>query len=236
MKKILFDLLALQDVDMKIRGLKTRLAMIPKERENFEKELAAALSSIKAKQEQIKNVELNIRKTESEIAKYDESVKKLQTNSALVKKNNEYQAMLSEIEHNKEKISNLETDLLKMMDRVEAMRKSLKEEERQSAAKIKSIKEELNELVVLEREIKEQGRALLAKSKEFATHVVPDLLDQYNRLLKDSGIPAVKLNGEICDNCNFKVTPQTRNNCRSGNIVFCDNCSHMLYCEKPEQD
>lgn len=229
MKKVLFDLIALQDVDMKVRGLKTRLGMIPKERKKFEHALEDAESAIKDKRNKLKAIELNINKTESEIAKFDDSVRKLQSNSALVKKNNEYQAMLLEIEHNKEKISNLETELLEMMDQADAMKKSLSTEERQGAARIKSIKDELDELVTLEREIKEQGRALLAKSKEFTAHVRPELLERYQHLLKGEGQPLVKLKGEICGNCNFKITPQTRNNCLSGNIVNCDNCSHMLY-------
>ncbi len=231
MNKQLFDLLALQDVDMKIRGLKTRLTMLPKEREANEKKLAATSAALKAKQDRLKNTELAIRAAESEINQLNESIKKLQVNSALVKKNNEYQAMLTEIQHHKDRISDQETKLLGLMDTADTQRKAVKAEETQSAAQIKSIQDELEEFNAMEKEIKEQGRALVAKSKEFATRIPSDLLERYNRLLKDNGPPAVKLDGEVCGNCRFKATPQTRNACRSGMIVNCDNCAHMLYCD-----
>ncbi len=229
MNKQLFDLLALQEVDMKIRALKARLTMLPNERAANEKRLAVVSAALKVKQDKLKATEVAIRNTESEIARLNDNVQKLQTNSALVKKNNEYQAMLAEIQHNKDKIGELETRLLGLMETVDAQRTEVREEEKQSAARIKSIKDELHELISFEKEIKEQGRALVAKSKEFATHVESSLLDRYTRLLRDSGSPIVKLDGEICTNCSFKVTPQTRNACHGGMIVNCDNCSHMLY-------
>lgn len=229
MNKLLFNLLALQDVDMKIRALKARLAMLPGERAANEKKLAAVSAALKARQDKLKSTEVALRAAESEIARLNDNIRKLQVNSVLVKKNNEYQAMLAEIQHNKDKIGNLETKLLELMDTADAQRQEVKAEEKQSAAQIQSIKDELQELVSFEKEIKEQGRTLVVKSREFAARVEPGLLERYTRLLKDSGVPAVKLDGEICGNCRSRVTPQTRNACRSGTIVNCDNCSHMLY-------
>lgn len=231
MNKQLFDLLALQEVDMKIRALKARLTMLPGERVANEKRLAVVSAALRAKQDKLKATEVAVRNAESEIARLNDNVQKLQTNSALVKKNNEYQAMLTEIQHNKDKISELETKLISLMDTADAQRTEVRSEEKQSAARIKSIKDELGELVRFEKEIKEEGRSLVAKSKDFATHVEPGLLERYTRLLRDSGPPVVKLDGEICTNCSFKVTPQTRNACHSGMIANCDNCSHMLYCD-----
>jgi hypothetical protein len=231
MNKLLFNLLALQDVDMKIRALKARLAMLPAERAANEKKLVAVSAALKARQDQLKTTEVAIRTAESEIARLNDNVQKLQVNSVLVKKNNEYQAMLTEIQHNKDKISDHETKLLELMETADAQCQQVKTEEKQSAARIQSIKDELQEFTSLEKEIKEQGRTLVAKSKDFASRVESSLLERYTRLLKDSGTPAVKLDGEICGNCRSKVTPQTRNACRSGMIPNCDNCSHMLYCD-----
>lgn len=235
MNKRLFDLLALQEVDMKIRGLKTRLTMIPKEREDNEKKLALVSAALKVKQDKLKNTELALRTTEADIAQLNESIRKLQVNSAMVKKNNEYQAMLTEIQHLKDKISDQETRQLELMDLADVQRNEVKEAEKQSSARIKSIKDELEEFTVLEKEIKEQGRALVTQSKEFAARIDSELLGRYQRLLKTDGIPVSKLNGDICGNCRFKITPQTRNACRSGTIVNCDNCAHMLYSETSEE-
>ncbi len=235
MNKQLFNLLALQEVDMKIRGLKTRLTMLPKERAENEKRLVTVSAALKAKQDKLKSTELALRTTESDIAQFNESIRKLQVNSALVKKNNEYQAMLTEIQHLKDKISDQETRQLELMDQAEAQRRDVREVEKQSSARIKSIQDELDEFSDLEKEIKEQGRALVAQSKEFSARVEPGLLDRYQRLLKDSGTPVMKLNGDICGNCRFKITPQTRNACHSGTVVNCDNCSHMLYVETDDE-
>ena len=103
-------LLTLQEADMRRKGMESRLALLPKEmdaiiarRDKLSAENAAALEAVKKE-------ELAIKKCESEIEQLSEKSRKLQQQSALVKKNNEYQAMMAEIADNKDKISSSKTE------------------------------------------------------------------------------------------------------------------------------
>ena len=59
-----------------------------------------------------------------EIKSYGEEVDKLQKQSSMVKKNDEYKALLKEISNAKAKISDLETRELELMDQMDEIRKN----------------------------------------------------------------------------------------------------------------
>ena len=100
------NLLNLQALDLEIRNLKLRLTMIPKEAEKLQQEIAAIESKVKAAKEKKAAHELQLKKNEAEIAEINDKIGKLQTQSALVKKNTEYQAMLGTIAMLKKSITN----------------------------------------------------------------------------------------------------------------------------------
>ncbi|MBR2721020.1 MAG: hypothetical protein IKB74_06750, partial [Lentisphaeria bacterium] len=84
------NLLNLQALDLEIRNLKLRLTMIPKEAEKLQQEIAAIEGKVKAAKEKKASHELQLKQTEAEIAEINDKIGKLQTQSALVKKNTEY--------------------------------------------------------------------------------------------------------------------------------------------------
>ena len=79
MKQWITDLLALQEIDMRIRGLKTRLTIIPEEMSKLEKELAIEKSKLDRARESFVGIELEIKKKESAIREQNETMKKYNT-------------------------------------------------------------------------------------------------------------------------------------------------------------
>lgn len=103
------NLLKLQELDLEIRNLKLRLTMIPKEAENLKQEIAKIEGKVKIAKDKKAAHELQLKQNEAEIADLNDKIGKLQTQSALVKKNTEYQAMLGSIAMLKKSISDLES-------------------------------------------------------------------------------------------------------------------------------
>lgn len=231
MKKWIEDLLALQTIDMAIRNMKIRLEMLPKEKSSLEAEQKKEEAELKSKSENSKKTELSVKQVESSIAQINDSIKKIMANSAMVKKNNEYQAMMSEIQQNKAKISDLETEEINLLDELEKAKAGFKEFEKQYHAKVKTIKENLSELQLLEREVREEINRLIAERGTKEGAIGQDILRVYSRLRKASGDPLVKVNNDICGNCHLKLTPQTLTETRKGSVITCDNCQHLLYIE-----
>ena len=224
------NLLNLQALDLEIRNLKLRLTMIPKEAENLQKEIAKIESKVKIAKDKKANHELQLKQTESEIAELNDKVGKLQTQSALVKKNTDYQAMLGSIAMLKKSISDLESKQLELMDTIAADDKAIYAAAAAVKPETAPLREEIKELAELFNDVKARGRELLAKRPELRSMVDAEILPRYEQILKkNTTTPLVPVEADKCGNCHLRLTPQTLNSTRAGAITFCDNCMHIIY-------
>ena len=229
-------LLALQDLDMEIKKLKLRLTMLPKEAEKLQKELAAIEGKVKAARNVKAEHELQLKKNENEIAELNSKIEKLQAQSELVKKNTEYQAMLGSIAMLKKSISDLETSQLELMEQLEKDNNSIRAAMAAVNPESTPLREELTELAELANDIKRRGRELLAQRPALRSMVDGEVLPRYEQILqKNAGQPLVAVEGDKCGNCHLRLTPQTLNSARAGNITFCDNCMHIVYIPEDQE-
>ena len=224
------NLLNLQALDLEIRNLKLRLTMIPKEAEKLQQEIAEIESKVRIAKEKKAAHELQLKKAEAEIAEINDKIGKLQTQSALVKKNTEYQAMLGTIAMLKKSISELESKQLELMDTLAEDDKAIYAAAAAVKPETAPLRSELKELAELVNDIKARGRDLLAKRPELRSMVDSEILPRYEQILKkNDSIPLVPVEADKCGNCHLRLTPQTMNSARSGAITFCDNCMHIIY-------
>ena len=232
MKEWVRHLVALQDIDMRIRRMQMRMKLLPKEKTKLAEEHVVADGELKAKREKSKKCELDIKQVESKITQLNDEINKLQGQSAMVKKNDEYRALLSEIGHRNEKISDYETQEIMLMDELEEDKNEFKEYQKQHHARTKVIEDEINELSTMEDELKEEISRQQRGRRGFESKLTVDVLNVYNRLLKRQGTPFVEIHNGSCGNCHLKLIPQTVAEARKGAITTCENCAHMLYIEK----
>ena len=115
-------LLELQKLDLRLRDLESRLKLLPREMNDMLAKRDALAASTKAAQDEVRRIELAIKNGESGIESLQKENLKLQQQSALVKNNKEYQAMLAAVEQNKQKIGELEEKTLILMDELDAAR------------------------------------------------------------------------------------------------------------------
>ena len=101
MKNWVTNILTVQQYDMKLRDLETKYRTIPGERAKLREEYEAAKAQLAAARENAARVERAGKQTESEIAALNDKIRKSLTQSALVKKNAEYQALMTEIDNSK---------------------------------------------------------------------------------------------------------------------------------------
>ncbi|MFA6714436.1 MAG: C4-type zinc ribbon domain-containing protein [Victivallaceae bacterium] len=227
------NLLALQKVDMRIINLHLRLKMIPGEIAKLKQKIGSTEANIAEAKNSMQKTGLEIKQTESAIAELNKKIEHLQQQSSLVKKNTEYQAMLVQIDNLKTKISEHETAMLMLFDQDEANKEKFKELEKEFNAEKGGIEEEINELAELESEIKAEIKQLMKNRQPLETRIDSAVLPQYKRLLQTGRPPLVKVNASgICGNCHLKITPQTMTETKKEAVVYCDNCSCLLYLEQ----
>ena len=111
------SLLELQANDLRIRDLEQRMKLLPSEMNELKAKRDRLVASTAAAAEAAHKVEREIKSAESEIARLTDESRKLQQQSAMVKKNTEYQAMLNTVALNKNKIGKLEGDVSELLDK-----------------------------------------------------------------------------------------------------------------------
>ena len=230
MKQWIEDILKLQECDIRIRQLSTRMEMIPIEIQKIEREIESEKAELKKKKDAGMSTELEIKQVESDIMKYNDEITKLQKQSVMVKKNDEYRALMKEISNAQNKISDLETRELELMDEKDGFNKTRKNEEKVAQDKENAMNEEQTDLADLEIRLKKEIENLNAGRNSLCDNIEDELLKTYTRLInKGVGKPLVEVNDGNCGNCHLRLTPQSINSARKQVRVPCENCSHLLY-------
>lgn len=236
MKNWAARILTVQQYDLKLRELEAKYRAIPEERANLRAQYAAARQKLEEMRAAAAQAAQAVRQTENEIAALNENIRKLLTQSSMVKKNAEYQAMMTDIENAKARISDLETKQIEQMDEQAAAAKAAADEEKVFAATESQLKQEAAEYNQLVEDIKAEALRLKAEKKGFAGQVELNVLTAYKEILsRDKGVPVVPIVNGVCGNCSIRVTPHTCNEAKKGQLVFCDNCAHIVYDPDCEQ-
>lgn len=227
-------LLRLQDADMRKRGMETRLTVLPKEMDAIIARRDALNASTAAAADAVKKEELAIKTAENEIARLNDQCQKLQQQSALVKKNNEYQAMLAEIAGNREKIGTIEEELIVRFDTLEELKAEAEKVKKHNAAELRAARSEFEELLAFSKSVKAELAKLAAERPKLVAPVPDELLSSYERLLKgkDGSAPVAKVENGCCGNCRMRVTMQTLNELSKGKLESCDSCQHLIYMDE----
>ena len=230
MKQAIQDLLILQAEDLRIRDLKTRLMSIPRERAALVAEFEVVRKGLeKAKQNKLKVEQAAKQQTAATQAAQDK-LQALKIKSSSIKKINEYNAILAEIEAAKKNISDSETREIELMDEQEAAEKLLAKAERSYRATGRTVQAEVRELDSLKEIVLKEVAEKEKVSEENAKNVPPKYLDPYRRMLSTGkGSPVGMIHDGNCSNCNMKNSPQTSMEAKNGALVNCDYCSFFLY-------
>ena len=224
-------LLELQTLDLRLRDLESRLKLLPREMSDMLAKRDALAASTKAAQDEVRKIELAVKNGESGIEALQKENLKLQQQSALVKNNKEYQAMLAAVEQNKLKIGDLEGKTLELMDRLDAARTNAAKVSADNRAETDMLKTEFDELFAFSGELKKEIAQLKERRPAMLTGIDADVLGRYGALLggRNPTVPVVALDGGCCGNCHLTVTPHTVNILMRGEVAVCDNCQHFLY-------
>ena len=229
MKDWIKNLLVLQTADIRTKRMNSRLKEIPKEKQKIINSLSAEKEKVVNAKEKLLDVEKEIRKIETKIDAVREKIKTLLSKSAMVKKNEEYKALLSEIETCKVTIGGFENKQIEFMDKLDEHKEALNAAQKASEYMSNEADENIEELDELAQSLKAEIDEMLNTRKALIEKVEPNIFSMYNRLIKKPGEPLTRIHNNTCGNCHLKLTPQTLNDARKGMVSTCDTCGHLIY-------
>lgn len=231
MQPELEQLLILQDREQKIRQIQNEARTVPLQRKQLEGQLAASVAGVELLKQQSRQLEVDKKKMELDVATRNDSIAKLRTQQYETRKNDEFAAMGHEIERYQKEISAIEDQELELMERGDALKKELATEEGKAGAVKASITTQMADLETKEKTLASQLQELEKERAEIASKVDEDLLSLFERLFASKGdAVVVGLDHEVCTGCHMKVTTQTAHRVKSGKeIVNCEQCGRILY-------
>ena len=223
-------LLELQRLDSAGARLETESRAIPQEIQALEARLAGARSALEAAKVTADRIQKDRRAKERDLDEAALTTKKKQARLFEIKTNEEYSAVLREIEVLKEKSSKLEEEILELLMRADAAAKTVADAEKEfEAAESVGQRERAEKKAHLAR-LREELAEVREARKGQASRLDSDLLRQYTRLLQSRGVAVVAVKEGWCSGCGIALTPQTHNEIRRNDrMLTCSSCSRILY-------
>ncbi len=230
------NLLKLQDADKEIRRLQDEVAELPKRVAVIEQKLAGTKAQLEKAQAAVKADEANRRKYETNIKDLREKISKYRDQSLAVKTNEQYKALLHEIQFAEKEITGNEDKILELMVNADARDKEVKAAQAELKEETAEIEKEKEQARQRTAEDEKQLTEWRAKRDQLRAGVREDLLRHYERVSKFRGSGISEVRDHKCMACQVMLRPQTYNDVRSGKeTVVCDSCQRILYFNPKEE-
>ncbi len=236
MDLLLQMLLSLQQLDDKLTAFGRKKEEIPKQIKAMEQAYEEEKQALENDRQRLKEAGLKQRQLEKQLLENAEDRKKKQAKLLDVKTNEEYKALLKEIEYAKQADSNTEDAILDVLEEIDALQKTLEEREETVRESERKLKEEARRLELEIVDVEKEHRLLQGERTRVAAELAPEVLEEYETLRRHrAGQAVVTVRREVCPGCNMHVPPQTINEVlQTGEIRHCPYCRRILYCELEE--
>ena len=235
-------LLELQIADKEIRKLRDEVAALPKRVAVIEQKLAGTRAHLEKVRVAAKGDEANRKKFEANIKDLQGKISKYRDQSLDVKTNEQYKALLHEIQFAEQEVRHNEDRILEVMVNVDAREKEVKAAEAEFKAETAEIEKEKEEARKVAAEDEKKLSEWNAKRDALRHEISEDVLRQYERVAKFRGSGLAEVRDHKCMGCQVMLRPQTYNEVRNGEkVMVCESCSRIYYFNpanevKPEQE
>jgi len=235
-------LLELQIADKEIRRLRDEVAALPKRVAVIEQKLAGTKAHLEKVRTAAKADEANRKKFEANIKDLQGKISKYRDQSLDVKTNDQYKALLHEIQFAEQEIRLNEDRILEVMVNVDAREKDVKAAEAELKAETAEIETEKEDARKVTAEDQTKLAEWNAKRDALRHEISEDTLRQYERVAKFRGSGLAEVREQKCMGCQVMLRPQTYNEGKNGEkIMVCESCQRIVYYNpanevKPEQE
>lgn len=223
-------LIELEKVDREIVRLTDEVAALPRRVAAIEEKLADDKAAVEHAKAAIKGNEAGRRKLEAEIQTVQQKIVKYREQSSSVKTNEEYRALMHEVQFAEKEINGSEDKILELMIAMEAEEKSLKTAEAAMKAEMAEVEKEKAEAHTRTAEDEKLLSELGEKQKQLRSGISDSALAHYDRVMRQRKSAIAEARGQKCMACFVMLRPQTWEEIRTnGQIITCSSCGRILY-------
>jgi predicted nucleic acid-binding Zn-ribbon protein len=225
------NLIALQDLELKIAFLRKQIAEVPVKIQSFQNELQQLQAAQQERNVRLQELGKQRRALEGSVEVMRTKLSKLRDQLMSVKTNKEYTAMLHEIQTAEEQIRAEEDKVLEVMEQMESMELELKDKTGDMNKHTSLLQEEIRQSEAsvpgLEAELAKRRQEQAAME----SLIESELLSRYRRIADArKGLALAEAKDELCSACHVRIRPQVfADILRTEDIYACDSCSRILF-------
>ena len=220
----------LEKIDREASRLTEEVAGLPKRVASIEAKLAEHKAAVEKAKARIKGNETTRRQMEADIKGFQEKIAKYRSQSSSVKTNDEYRALMHEVEFAEKQISGCEDKILELMIGLENEEKALKVAEAELKTESADVEKEKAEARVRTAEDEKLLAGLKEKRDTIRSTVNDSALAHYDRVMRQRKSALAEARDQKCMACFVMLRPQTWQEIRTNEqIITCNSCGRILY-------
>jgi len=224
-------------MDSKIYKLRGLISGIPEQVDEQKGSIFEFENKLKEVQEDASNAEKAQKDFEGQIQILDEKLKEARSKQAMVKTNDEYNALSNEIQNGEKKIDLIEESLLEKLEFLPSLTEKIDNAENELKIKEQKVNVELEELNSRKQGYEGELEILLQEKKNLYSTISKNWLNLYESLLKGKRTIAVSpIIQRTCQGCKMSETLQRFFEIRDSedSIFTCTHCGRILYYEETD--
>ncbi len=240
MGELLEELHRLQQVELKLAEFRQnrddkarRVERFRRRNDQADEQLRQHSRTVLERQVRIDSLSLDVASREEQINKHRVALTKAKTNK-------EYAAILAAMNTEKADSSKIETDILQLMEQMQALEEEGKRIEAEKATHHESAETAQKVLDAYDAEINQEHTALQATRDDHSERIPRPIFATFTRVAQRHEGDAMatvskthpKRDDYICAGCNMKITLEVVNSLQSRDeIQLCGQCGRILYFE-----
>ncbi len=223
-------LIELEKVDREIARLSEEVAALPRKVAAIEAKLAGDKAAVEKAKAAIKNNEAARRKHEADIQGFQQKIIKYREQSSSVKTNDEYRALMHEVEFAEKQISGCEDKILELMILLETEEKNLKTAEADLKAETAEVENEKADARTRTAEDEKLLAGLNQQRDGLRKEVGDSALQHYDRVMRQRKSAIAEARDSKCQACYVMLRPQTWQELKTNEqLITCSSCGRILY-------
>lgn len=231
MKEDLLLLIELQECDSTLVTLLARKKILPGKMEKLDKDFLVFKENIEQNKKKHEELKQKHAGKEKEVKNINENIARAKQRLLEVKNNKEYQAILKEIELAETSCSDIETQIISLLDEMDNLSLLVKKDENTLNQEKQKYEEERKKLETAISSLDTDFADWEQKRNDLKEKIDGGLLAKYEKIKnRSNGIGVVSVWKAVCNGCHMNIPPQLYNELqKSSELLICPNCNRIIY-------
>ncbi len=231
MQSFLRGLIRFQELSLEISRLNARISQIPADKKRIDAQETAAAAAVDRTKDRLGEALKSRREGEAELQDLEQKIDKYNDQSRDVKTNEQYRAIMSEIENAKALKGQVEEKILLLMEEADELERKIRDAEEEFAVRRKEFDTGREALAEEQTRLAGQRDSLTRERETLSREIPSDAMDAYERVAGLRGqIVMAQARDQRCTVCHVRIRPQVYSELRRNDrIISCESCSRILY-------